>query len=71
MEKLQRNARVLREALRAEGLTAPGEDTPIVPLVIGSPDAAMGAAGTSQGVFAQAIRPPTVPEGTSRLRLCR
>ena len=37
VEKLQRNARVLREALRAEGLSAPGEDTPIVPLVIGRP----------------------------------
>jgi len=71
VEKLQRNARVLREALRAEGLTAPGEDTPIVPLVIGGPDAAVGAAekALSEGVFAQSIRPPTVPEGTSRLRL--
>jgi 8-amino-7-oxononanoate synthase len=71
VEKLQRNARVLREALRAEGLTAPGEDTPIVPLVIGSPEAAVGAAESAlaEGVFAQAIRPPTVPDGTSRLRL--
>ena len=71
VEKLQRNARVLREALRTEGLAVPGEETPIVPLVVGSPEAAVRAAeaALAEGVFAQAIRPPTVPEGTSRLRL--
>jgi glycine C-acetyltransferase/8-amino-7-oxononanoate synthase len=71
VEKLQRNAAVLREALTEAGLpVAPGE-TPIVPLIVGDAGAAMAASerALEQGVFAQAIRPPTVPAGTSRLRL--
>jgi 8-amino-7-oxononanoate synthase len=43
----------------------------IVPWVIGADDAAVAASERllSRGIFAQAIRPPTVPEGTARLRL--
>jgi hypothetical protein len=42
-----------------------------VPLIVGEEDRAMDLcqATIERGVFAQAIRPPTVPEGTSRLRL--
>jgi 8-amino-7-oxononanoate synthase len=64
--RLHANARTLRGALGVEV-----SDMPIVPLVFGSPEAALerSAAALEQGIFAQAIRPPTVPEGTSRLRL--
>jgi glycine C-acetyltransferase/8-amino-7-oxononanoate synthase len=71
VEKLQRNAQVLREALADEGLPVDPSGTHIVPLIVGDAGAAMAASeqALERGVFAQAIRPPTVPAGTSRLRL--
>ncbi|MEO6859894.1 MAG: aminotransferase class I/II-fold pyridoxal phosphate-dependent enzyme [Solirubrobacteraceae bacterium] len=71
VERLRSNARLLRRELAPGGFAvAPGE-MPIVPLVVGDPrDArALCEAALRSGVFAQAIRPPTVPEGTSRLRV--
>jgi 7-keto-8-aminopelargonate synthetase-like enzyme len=71
VDKLQRNARVLREALQGEGLDTGESETQIVPLIVGDASAAVTACerALKKGVFAQAIRPPTVPDGTSRLRL--
>jgi 7-keto-8-aminopelargonate synthetase-like enzyme len=71
VEKLQRNGAVLREALGESGMPVPAGDTPIVPLVVGDPTDAVRASerALESGVFAQAIRPPTVPAGSSRLRL--
>jgi 8-amino-7-oxononanoate synthase len=71
VERLHSAARALRGALAEEGFpVAPGE-MPIVPLVVGEEHDTMRLcqAALERGVFAQGIRPPTVPAGTSRLRL--
>ena len=46
-------------------------ETQIVPLVVGEAEPTMALCERllERGVFAQGIRPPTVPEGSSRLRL--
>jgi len=62
----------LRDRLRAnvEELR-PGHPSPIVPVLCGDEERALAAARTllDQGILVPAIRPPTVPVGTSRLRV--
>ncbi len=71
VERLAANARALRRSLASEGFGVDEGDMHIVPLVVGDERDALRLchAAIEQGVFAQAIRPPTVPAGTSRLRL--
>jgi glycine C-acetyltransferase/8-amino-7-oxononanoate synthase len=71
VERLQDNADALRDELAREGFEVAGSSTQIIPLIVGSPELAMRITeeALEEGVFAQAIRPPTVPDGTSRLRL--
>jgi glycine C-acetyltransferase/8-amino-7-oxononanoate synthase len=71
VEKLAANATAFRAALAREGFDVAGSRTQIIPLVIGEAERAMQIceAALARGVFAQAIRPPTVPPMTSRLRL--
>jgi glycine C-acetyltransferase/8-amino-7-oxononanoate synthase len=71
MERLRSNARALRRALAEEGFPVADDDMHIVPLIVGEERATMNLCqqALEEGVFAQGIRPPTVPPGTSRLRL--
>jgi glycine C-acetyltransferase/8-amino-7-oxononanoate synthase len=71
VQRLRSNALVLRQALTAEGVPARDTEMHIVPLIVGDEHAAMSLceAILRRGVFAQAIRPPTVATGASRLRL--
>ena len=69
--RLHQNAEFLRGELGREGFDTAASSTQIIPLVVGDPETAMTMceSALARGVFAQAIRPPTVPPGTSRLRL--
>jgi 8-amino-7-oxononanoate synthase len=71
VQRLRANALALRSALVAEGFPVAGDEMHIVPLIVGDEGEAMRLCqeAIERGVFAQAIRPPTVPAGTSRLRL--
>jgi glycine C-acetyltransferase/8-amino-7-oxononanoate synthase len=71
VEHLRRNGAILREALAERGLDVGSSRTQIVPVVVGDAERAMDLCERAlEGrAFAQAIRPPTVPSGTSRLRL--
>lgn len=60
---------MLREALSAKGCSCPSESH-IIPYIVGaSSDAILKAEDIQKkGVYVLPVRPPTVPEGTSRLR---
>ncbi len=68
--RLHANADQFRTILARAGISAGGNHY-IVPIVLGEDAGAMGAATSLQaaGYDIRAIRPPTVPEGTARLRV--
>jgi 8-amino-7-oxononanoate synthase len=70
--RLEDVVRAVRAGLESQGWAlAPGSFGPIVSLVVGLPRRALDVAAAleKEGVLIQAIRPPTVPEGGSRIRL--
>lgn len=70
-KQLLKNARYLRLKLEESGFVMKEGETPIISLIIGSSHEAMqfSAKLLDEGVFIPAIRPPTVPKGSSRLRI--
>ena len=70
-QRLFSNVLLLKNSLLERGFQLLPSQTQILPLILGAADVASRFAEVllSQGVYAPAIRPPTVPEGTSRLRI--
>lgn len=60
-----------REGIKKASLNTMQSETQIIPVLIGEADKAVHISKNllDKGIFVQAIRPPTVPEGTSRLRI--
>jgi 8-amino-7-oxononanoate synthase len=69
-EQVLRHAQRFREGVGQLGLPLMPSRTPIQPVVVGSEAAATAASSAlfELGLWVPAIRPPTVPAGTSRLR---
>lgn len=61
----------VREHLRSLGLDTGPSQTAIIPVILGDNESALTARDRlmEQGVLVGAVRPPTVPEGTARLRI--
>ena len=70
-QRLWDHAAVMRSRLVDCGFRLGPSRSPILPLLVGDHERALGLSDEllARGVFVPAIRPPTVPPGTSRLRV--
>lgn len=70
-QRVRRLAAALRQRLGIAGGDRASDEVPIVPIVLGDDAAALQAADSAlaAGLYIPAIRPPTVPPGTARLRV--
>jgi len=70
-ERLWENAEYLRGRFREMDLDLGGTESYIIPIILGSSEKAVAVSQQlfEQGLFVPAIRPPTVPPASSRLRV--
>jgi 8-amino-7-oxononanoate synthase len=69
-ERLCAASRLFRSSLCAAGFTIGAGDSPIVPVIVGDNATTLRFSGALEaaGIASVAIRPPTVPDGTARIR---
>lgn len=69
-QALQHNAQLFRRLLAEKGFAVASDDTQIVPITLGENERALQFSQKlwERGIAAVAIRPPTVPDGTARIR---
>jgi 8-amino-7-oxononanoate synthase len=70
-ERLAQAGAQVRRRLAAAGFELGRSQGPIIPVILGAPERAVELAArlAGRGLLVPAIRPPTVPEGTARLRI--
>jgi 8-amino-7-oxononanoate synthase len=71
VSQVKNNANYFRKGMRDLGFLIPVSEMPILPLVLRDPLVTMNMARSlfDEGIYVQGIRPPSVPVGTSRLRI--
>lgn len=69
--RLRENTAYMRNLLTETGVDIAAGDTPIIPVMVGDEKEALATAEAcrEEGILLSAIRPPSVPVGTSRIRL--
>jgi len=69
-DRLWQNRERLANGLVSKGISLGASSTPIIPVLLGGAERTLTAAAElfAAGVFATAIRPPSVPDGSSRIR---
>jgi 8-amino-7-oxononanoate synthase len=71
LKSLHKAIKTMRAALQKQNFTLTDDPTPIIPLILGDSETAVAMAAflKEKKILALPIRPPTVPPGTSRLRI--
>lgn len=71
IKRLHKNVALIKKRLRRLFHKIPENEVPIIPLIIGEEGKTMKICEMllREGIFIQGLRPPSVPPGTSRLRL--